>query len=80
MNTNEQERIQNLLRHALPPVSAAEPDPRTAAVPARDLWPAVLRRLDERPVASWFDWTLVAGLGVCAAASPAWIPVILYFL
>lgn len=73
MNNEEQERMKNLLRQALPPAEAN-------AEPARDLWPSVLRKLDERTMPPWFDWALVAGLGVCAVASPAWLPVILYFL
>ncbi len=52
-----------------------------ATEPARDLWPAVLRRLDTKPAhVPWFDWALLAGVGVFAAATPAWIPVILYFI
>lgn len=74
MNPDDQKRIANLLNQALPPV---EVDPE----PARDLWPAVLRRLDAQPVrVPWFDWALLAGVGVFAAVSPAWIPVILYYL
>jgi hypothetical protein len=80
-----EERIKELLRQALPPVV---PD----AEPARDLWPAVLRRLDAEPASTnaltqsmpqsvpWFDWALIAGLGVFAASFPATIPVFLYYL
>ena len=73
MNNEDQNGMMNLLRQSMPPVDAA-------AEPARDLWPAMLRRLDQRAAPPWFDWALVAGLGVCAVASPAWLPVILYFL
>jgi hypothetical protein len=76
-------RIKELLRQSLPPVV---PD----AEPARDLWPAVLRRLDTEPTSalpqsfpqklSWFDWALIAGLIVFAASFPATIPVFLYYL
>lgn len=63
-----------LLRHALPPVQAG-------AEPARDLWPRVLKRLDERPAAPpWFDWALFAGLLALGASFPAAVPVILYYL
>ena len=79
MNTQEEDRIKKLLQQALPPVDAgAEPD--------RDLWPAVLRRLDGRPTGAplsswaWFDGALVAGLLAFAAFVPASIPVILYYL
>ena len=40
MNTHDDDRIKQLLQQSLPPV---DPDSK----PARDLWPAVLRRLDE---------------------------------
>ncbi len=51
----------------------------------RDLWPAMLRRMDEpsaRGVASvpWFDWALAGGLVAFAAIAPRTIPVILYYL
>jgi hypothetical protein len=42
MNAHDDDRIKQLLQQSLPPV-----DP--AAEPSRDLWPAVLRRLDEDP-------------------------------
>jgi hypothetical protein len=84
MNENDQKRIKQFLKQALPPVAPdAEPD--------RDLWPAVLRRLDAEPPARalprllprklpWFDWALIAGLIVFAVAFPATIPVFLYYL
>ncbi len=54
------------------------------AEPARDLWPAVLRRLDadaaQRHAVPWFDWALLGGLVVFAASFPATIPVFLYYL
>jgi hypothetical protein len=74
MNENDELRIKKLLQQALPPV---EDDPE----PGRDLWPAVLRRLDARPTAlPWFDWALVAGLVAFAAFFPASIPVFFYYL
>jgi hypothetical protein len=79
MTTNDEKRIKKLLKQALPPVA---PD----AEPARDLWPAVLRRLDAAPTralpqsVSWFDWALIGGLIVFAASFPATIPVFLYYL
>ena len=74
MNENDELRIKKLLQQALPPV---EDDPE----PGRDLWPAVLRRLDARPTAlPWFDWVLVAGLVAFAAFFPASIPVFFYYL
>ena len=79
MNAYDEDRIKELLKSALPPV---EP----GAEPGRDLWPAVLRRLDARPAApapvfwAWFDGALLAGLAVFAAFLPASIPVFLYYL
>jgi hypothetical protein len=74
----EAENVKQLLRTALPPIGdEAQPD--------RDLWPAMLRRLDEhtsRGAASipWFDWALAGGLIAFAAVAPRTIPVILYYL
>ncbi len=78
MNEMEQTRMKNLLKQALPPIEsgpAGEPEPR------RDLWPAVLQRLDARPApVPWFDWALIAGLVALAGIFPAWIPVLMYYL
>ena len=59
---------------ALPPVEG-EPEP------GRDLWLALLKRLDAKPArAPWFDWALLACLVALAAFFPASIPVFLYYL
>jgi hypothetical protein len=74
MNSHDQERMKELLRQALPRVAAD-------AEPERDLWPAVLRRLDAQDGAPpWFDWALLGGLSALAAAFPTAIPVFLYYL
>ena len=80
MNEQDEKRIKQLLQQSLPPVDRA-------AEPSRDLWPAVLRRIDAEPAAApgparqnWFDWALLAGLVVFAASFPATIPVLLYYL
>jgi hypothetical protein len=78
---NDLDRIKQLLRQALPPV---DPD----AESPRDLWPAVLRRLDsaaETPRAlpvkiPLLDWALLAGLVIFVLSFPAMIPVFLYYL
>ena len=72
------DRMSQLLKSAIPPMSA-EPEP------PRDLWPAMLRRMDEqvpRGVAGvpWFDWALGGALLAIAAMAPRTIPVILYYL
>jgi hypothetical protein len=80
MSAHEEDRIKKLLQQSLPPVGPA-------AEPERDLWPAMLRRLDTEPAApalafrrNWFDWALLAALVIFAASFPATIPVFLYYL
>ncbi|WP_109487990.1 hypothetical protein [Occallatibacter savannae] len=87
MNDKEQEsnnrdlatdRLSQLLKNALPSVGT-EPEL------SRDLWPAMLRHMDEqasRGVARvpWFDWALGGTLLALAAIAPRTIPVILYYL
>jgi hypothetical protein len=73
MNIREEERLKEVLQGALPKVEAAQP--------SRDLWPAVLRRIDEKPSAPpWFDWALAGGLAAGAIFFPTAIPVLLYYL
>ena len=73
MNNDQQNRIEELLKEALPPVGSD-------AEPARDLWPAVLRRLDEKQAAPWFDLALAGGIVALVSFFPAAIPVLLYYL
>jgi hypothetical protein len=81
MNAHDEEQTRQLLKQALPPVERN-------AEPERDLWPAVLRRLDadavrRQPISfsvPWFDWALLGGLAVFVASFPATIPVFLYYL
>lgn len=84
MNTQDNDQIEELLKRALPQVDAD-------AQPNRDLWPALLRRIDEDAVNTtpvrverskwiWFDWALAAGLAGIALAFPASIPLLLYYL
>jgi hypothetical protein len=72
MNGNDQDRMKKLLRQALPPVEGE---------PGRDLWPAVLKRMDAAPAPlPWFDWVLMGGLVGLGAFFPAAIPLFLYYL
>jgi energy-coupling factor transporter transmembrane protein EcfT len=81
MSANDEDRIKQLLKLAVPPVAHG-------AEPARDLWPAVLKRLDEgeaRESAAnsrwmWFDAALLAGLAIMAVSVPATVPLLLYYL
>jgi hypothetical protein len=77
MNAHDENRIKQLLKQTLPPVASH-------AEPERDLWPAVLRKLDadaaQRRAVPWFDWALLGGLVVFSISFPATIPVFLYYL
>jgi hypothetical protein len=72
MNAHDQQRIEQLLKQALPPVGDAEP--------AHDLWPSMLQRLDAGTALPWFDWALAGGIAIFSLALPTSIPVILYYL
>ncbi len=73
MSEENNERIREVLRRAIPP--AADRDLK------RDLWPQMLRRLAERPArVPWFDWALVALLAIWFFFSPEAIPILVYHL
>jgi hypothetical protein len=74
MNENDLKRMQEQLKRAVPPVPHSEP--------RRDLWPALLRRLDERETSRvpWFDWALLGALVVAVFFFPGVIPALLYHL
>jgi hypothetical protein len=66
--------METLLKQSLPAIDQA-------TEPSQDLWPAVLQRMDCKPVlVPWFDWALLAGLVGMTAVFPAAIPVFLYYL
>ena len=50
----------------------------------RDLWPQMLRKLDEQPSpvksVPWFDWALAGILGAALILFPGAIPALLYHL
>ena len=78
---NDEERMKQLLKQAVRPVDAA-------AEPAIDLWPSVLRRLEDggaaeittRPQWVWLDGVLLAGLFALGVSFPSTIPLLLYYL
>jgi hypothetical protein len=73
MNEMNDERFQEMLKRAMAPMQDAELK--------HDLWPRMLRRLDERPShALWLDWALLAVLAIWCAVFPSAIPVLLYNL
>lgn len=67
--------LERLLRQSVPRIQDDAP-------PDKDLWPAMLRRLEERRKVHvpWFDWVLAGGLAAVLAMFPAWIPMLLYYL
>jgi hypothetical protein len=76
----ETEKIERLLRHAVPPVGD-NPDP------PHDLWPMMQARLHQRPALAerikavpLFDWALAAALAAFALSFPVTMPVLLYYL
>ena len=73
MNEQSNERIRASLRKSIAP--AAERELK------RDLWPQMLRRLDEGSLrVPWFDWALAALLAALFAIFPGVIPILLYHL
>jgi hypothetical protein len=73
MKNDEERKLREFLRSSLP---------RVDAEPRRDLWPAMLRRMDVRepPAVPWFDWALLGLAGACLAFVPRIIPMLLYHL
>lgn len=73
MNEPSDENLRQLLKSAAKPVGEREL--------RRDLWPEMLRKLDEgaAPV-PWFDWVLVALVAAGLVFFPQVIPLLLYQL
>ena len=72
------DHVKRMLRSALQPVG-------NEREPERDLWPAMLRRMDNEASRGpgrvpWFDWALGGALLTFAVVAPHTIPVILYYL
>jgi hypothetical protein len=76
MNEQNDKEIQELLKRSITPVVDTEL--------RRDLWPQMLRKLDEQsaPARSvpWFDWALTAILSAFLLLFPGTIPALLYHL
>jgi hypothetical protein len=73
MNERNDEKLRELLRSAVEPVADTELK--------QDLWPRMLRKLDETTIrASWLDWALIALLPVWLVLFPEVIPALLYHL
>ena len=75
-NEENSEEVKTLLKTAIAPVKDTEL--------RRDLWPQMLRKLDEGPAPAvhvpWFDWALAAILGASLFFFPGTIPALLYHL
>jgi hypothetical protein len=54
---------------------------RMETEPRRDLWPRVLRKMDERTGrVPWLDWALLGTLALWLLLNPRAIPMLLYHL
>jgi hypothetical protein len=75
-NEENDKEIRALLNQAVAPVKDTEL--------RRDLWPQMLRKLDEQPThgvtVPWFDWALAGILGAALLFFPGAIPALLYHL
>ncbi len=75
-NEENNKELKELLKQAIAPVKDSEL--------RRDLWPQMLRKLDEQPTllvsVPWFDWALAAILGAALFFFPGAIPALLYHL
>ncbi|MGA7381737.1 MAG: hypothetical protein WBX03_12885 [Terriglobales bacterium] len=72
MNQHNDEKIRELLKRSIG---------QSREELERDLWPQMLRRLEERSAAvPWFDWALLALMALCLVLVPNTIPLLLYHL
>ncbi len=71
MNAQDRDqKFKDYLKTALPPVESTL---------ERDLWPAMLRRMDQRSAAlPWFDWALLGLLATLLLVVPGAVPIFLY--
>jgi hypothetical protein len=70
-------RLREMLQEALPPIDELGSEAELRC----DLWPDMLRRLEQPAVrVPWFDWALLAVSGAATILFPALIPALLYHL
>ena len=75
--TQHDDQNENELRDLLKSNLAPFPDTELR----RDLWPSMLRRLDESPIrVPWWDWALLAAATAVFFFYPGMIPALLYHL
>jgi hypothetical protein len=73
MNEMNDPKFQEMFKRAMAPMADSELK--------HDLWPRMLRRLDERPArVSWLDLALLALLAIWCVIFPSVIPGLLYNL
>jgi hypothetical protein len=77
MNNEEiNKELKELLKQAVAPVQDTEL--------RRDLWPQMLRKLEEQPLpihnVSWFDWALASLAAAALLLFPGIIPALFYHL
>lgn len=73
MNDREFQELGKKLRDAIPPLRRPELN--------RDLWPAMLQKMNEPRVrVLWFDWLLAALAAAVLIFFPGAIPALLYHL
>ena len=76
MSNEELNEMKELLKQSISPVQDAEL--------RRDLWPQMLRKLEEQPLpvatVPWFDWALAALASAALILFPGIIPALLYHL
>lgn len=75
-NEETNKEMKGLLKQAVAPVQNIEL--------RRDLWPQMLRKLDEQPLpihnVPWFDWALASLAAAALLFFPGIIPALLYHL
>jgi hypothetical protein len=74
MNHPNEKELRDMLKAAIAPARNTELQ--------RDLWPEMLKRLDQRQTmrVPWFDWALAALLSAALLLFPGVIPALLYHL
>lgn len=73
MNEMNDEKLREMLKRTMPKMADAELE--------GDLWPRMLRKLDQRPAGVfWLDWLLAALLAVWCLIFPSAIPGLVYHL
>ncbi len=76
MSNEEINKMKELLKEAVTPMHNTEL--------RRDLWPQMLRKLEEQPLpihhVSWFDWALASLAAAALLVFPGIIPALFYHL